>query len=122
MAIKYSLIEILTSEGARWRGKPLALAIVDYAAKQKIALRCAVFRGLAGCYENGEIANRDIVILSLNMPVKIEIVLPSTQLETILPRIEEMVEDSIVFVREVDVLVFRSRKHLIPRNIKVKDV
>ncbi|MDD3928063.1 MAG: DUF190 domain-containing protein [bacterium] len=121
MAISYSLIEIFTSEGAMWQGKPLTTAVVNYVADQKIALRCIVFRGLAGCYENGEIAVQDIVILSLNMPVKVEIILPTTQLEAVLPHIEEMVQDGIVSVRDAGVRFFRSRKHLIPKHLKVRD-
>ena len=62
--IEYSVIEIFTNEEARYQNKPLYKAIVSYVNKLKIATRCLVMKGLEACYENGEIATQDILVLS----------------------------------------------------------
>lgn len=121
MPLDYNIIEIFTSEEARWQGRPVWDAIVDHVRRSSIAARCIVSKGLAGCYENGEIASNNIEILSFNMPMKIEVILPSAELNTVLPGIEEMVTDGIVAVKDVEVRVHTANKRLIPRQLRVKD-
>jgi len=122
MSLKYNVIEIFTSEEVRWQGKPLHLAIIDHVRNAKIAARCLVAKGVAGSYENGEIASTSLEILSLNMPLKIEIIFPAAELNAILPGIEEMVTDGIVVVEDMDIRSHRTKERLIPRQIQVKDV
>jgi len=122
MALRYSKIEIFTNEEAVHRGAPLYKAVVQYVLGLKIAARCLVSRCMEGCYENGEMATQAILIGSFNMPVMIQIVLPSVQAEVILPTLEEMVEEGIVTVSEITVRCHKTRNHLIPRYLKVKDV
>ncbi len=122
MSLKYNVIEIFTSEEVRWKGKPLHRAIIDHVRNAKIAARCLVVKGVAGSYENGEIASTSLEILSLNMPLKIEIILPAAELNAILPGIEEMVTDGIVVVEDMDIRSHRTKERLIPRQIQVKDV
>ncbi len=118
----YCIIEIFTGEEARWKGQPVISAVVDHVRNARIAARCLVFRGIAGCYENGETANPHIEVLTFNMPLKIEILLPSAELAALLPAIEEMVTDGIVTVREADVRSHSIPQRLIPRHLKVRDV
>ncbi len=122
MPLNYNSIEIFTSEEARWNDRPLYSEIIEYVRKYKIAARCIVTKGAAGCYENGETAAGNIEILSYNMPLKIEIILPSAELNVILPGIEEMVTEGIVAVRDLDIRSHKAEKHLIPRQLLVKDV
>ncbi len=81
-----------------------------------------VTRGMAGCYESGELASRNILTISYNLPVKVEIILPAAEADRLRPEIEAMVTDGIVSVREMTVHSYRTRKHLIPRQIKVRDI
>jgi len=122
MPMKYNVIEIFTSEETRYHGKPLHEAIVQYIRSLKLAARCITTRGIAGCYENGEVATQNILILSFNMPLKIEIILPSPELNLVLPTIEEMVTDGIVVVEDMEIRCHKTKKSLIPRQIRVKDV
>jgi len=121
LSISYSLVEVFTSEDVRVHGKPIWGAVVDCVSKSSIAARCIVMKGFAGCYESGEVAADNIEILSYNMPVKIEIILPTAELDIILPSIEEMVVDGIVAVAGRDVYLHRSQRQLIPRQMKVRD-
>lgn len=122
MSLKYNIIEIFTSEETRWNNKPVWDSVVEYVNKSSIAARCLVYKAFSGSYENAEIASSRIETLSYNMPIKIEIVLPAAELETILHQIEEMVSDGIVAVRDVMVGLHRTNKRLIPRQLKIKDV
>ena len=69
----YKTVVIFTSEEARWHGSPLYEAIVRVIAHEKSASRCIVTRGVAGCFENGEVASHRVLDISHNMPLKIEI-------------------------------------------------
>ncbi len=122
MALRYSKIEIFTNEETNYRGTHLYKAVVQYILGLKIAARCMVARCMEGCYENGEMATQSVLIGSFNMPVIIHIILPSVQAELILPTLEEMVEEGIVTVSEIAVRCHKTRNHLIPRHLKVKDV
>jgi CBS domain-containing protein len=120
--MNYKVIEIFTSENARWHGKSIHEAILEVVRKQKLAARCLMTRALAGCYENGEVATWKIEILSFNMPLKIEVILPTSQADTLLPTIQEMVLDGIVGVRDLSVASHRTQKHLLPKHLLVRDV
>lgn len=122
MALRYSKIEIFTNEETNYRGIHLYKAVVRYVLGLKIAARCLVTRCMEGCYENGEMATQSVLIGSFNMPVMIHIVLPSVQADLILPTLEEMVEEGIVTVSEITVQCHKTRNHIIPRYLKVKDV
>jgi CBS domain-containing protein len=120
--MNYKVIEVFTSEDVRWHGKPLAEAIVDHVRSRKLAARCLVLRGLAGCYESGEVATAKVEILSFKMPLKIEIVLPASEADSLLPALQDMVTDGVVTVREVAAASHRTEKHLLPRHLRVRDV
>ena len=121
MSLDYKVIEVFTSESVRHHGKPLHEAIVQYVCGLRIAARCMVTRGIGGCFENGEVAAGKIEILSFNMPLKIEIILPAPELDLVLPEIERMVTDGIVVVEDRQIRSHRTSKSFIPRHLKVKD-
>jgi CBS domain-containing protein len=121
MSIPYGVIEVFTSEQARREGKPLSHAIVDFVHAQKVAARCIVTRGVAGCYENGEVATQGIEVLSYNMPLKIEIIAPMPEIERMRPAIQEMVGDGIVVVEEMRMCSHRTHARLLPRQLRVRD-
>lgn len=108
--LTYSVIEVFTSEEARWHGVPLYDAIVRAVAKEGAFARCLVTKGIAGCYEDGELASHRVLDLSYNMPLKIEIVLPASELERVLARVEEMVGDGIIVVEDVEIRSHRTHR------------
>ena len=120
--LQYKVIEIFTSEKVRWKGRPLNEAVVQYVHDLKIVARCLVTRAVDGCYESGEVATGRLEVLSYNMPLRIAIVLPAAEIERVLPEVEAMVEDGIVAVHHLDVVSHKTRKQLLPRQIKVRDI
>jgi len=120
--LQYKVIEIFTSEKVRWKGRPLNEAVVQYVHDLKIAARCLVTRAVDGCYESGEVATGRLEVLSYNMPLRIAIVLPAAEIERVLPEVEAMVEDGIVAVHHLDVVSHKTRKQLVPSQIKVRNI
>lgn len=119
--LEYKAIEIFTNEEARWQGKPVSEAVVQYVAGMKIAARCIVTRGTDGCYESGEVATRRLEVLSFNMPVRIYILLPAAEYARTIGAIEQMVTDGIVAVHPLDVVSHRARNRILPRHVRVRD-
>lgn len=122
MPLEYSMIEIFSSEEVRYDGKPLAEAMVEFVRGLKIAARCIVTRGIGGCFETGEVATQSILDLSYNMPLKIEILLPSAQVDRVLPTVEKMVVEGVITVHPIRVLVHKTERRMLPRHFKVKDI
>ncbi len=120
--LQYKVIEIFTSEKTRWKGRPLDETIVQYVHDLKIAARCLVTRAIDGCYESGEVATGRLEILSYNMPLRIAIVLPASEIERVLPEVEAMVTEGIVAVHHLDVVSHKTRKQLVPKQIKVRNI
>ncbi|MCL6591871.1 MAG: DUF190 domain-containing protein [Firmicutes bacterium] len=122
MPVNYKLITIFTSEDSRWNGKPLYEAVIGHVRGLKTAARCIITRGIAGCYENGEISTQKLLELSYNMPLKIEILVPEAEADSLLNAFEEAVTDGVVTVDNIKVCSFKSSKRLVPKQLKVKDV
>ena len=120
--LNYKAIEIFTSEDARYRKKPLVDAVLQYVRGLKIAARCIVTRGIAGCYESGEMATGRLEILSFNMPVRIYIVIPAAETERVLDGLNGMVSEGIVALHDLNVLSHRTRNAFFPRQLLVRDV
>lgn len=122
MPLSYCVIEVYTSEEARWRKQPLWEAIVSHVVKTQVAARCLVFKGVAGGYESGELSSSHLEIISYNMPTKLEIVVPTAECQRLLDELAPMVTDGILAVRDAHVRVHRVKHRLIPRQLRVRDV
>ncbi|MFH1033097.1 MAG: DUF190 domain-containing protein [Pseudomonadota bacterium] len=120
--MEYSIICIYASEEARWQGRPLADALMQLLREGQMAARCLVTRGVAGCYEDGEMASGRVEVLSFNLPLKIEIVLPAAEAAELLPRVTEMVEQGLVGVSPLNMVAHKVKQHLVPPHLKVRDV
>jgi CBS domain-containing protein len=122
MPLAYSIIEIYTAERARYQGRPVWEAAVDHVLKAGTAARCLVFKGVAGGYEDGEPVGGHLEVLSYDLPVKVEIVVPSAECGRLLRALETVVTDGILTVRQADVRVHHIKDRLIPRRLRVRDV
>lgn len=61
-------------------------------------------------------------ILSYNMPVRITIVLPASDFDTVLSQVDTLVTDGIIAVRDVDVISHKTRGLLLPRQTRVREI
>ncbi|RCK77941.1 MAG: histidine kinase [Candidatus Ozemobacter sibiricus] len=120
--LAYSLIRIYTSERARFDGKPLWEGIIQFVAELKIAARCFVSKGLAGCFENGEVALPTIEVLAYDFPLRIDVLLPTSELPLVLPELEEIVTDGLITVDPVNVVAHKSSMTILPMHLRVRSV
>ena len=121
MAITYHIIDIYTSEDTRCHGKAAWDVVIRRVQELHIDARCIIHRGFAGFYENGEIASSFIEVECFNMPIKIEIVLPSAELDTVMSIVDEVISDGLVTAESIDVYHHKCRQSLIPRQMLVRD-
>ncbi|MFZ1986781.1 MAG: DUF190 domain-containing protein [Desulfatitalea sp.] len=119
--LPYKAIEIFTSEETRCQGKPVAEAVIAFIRELKIAARCVVTKGIAGCYESGEVATGRLEILAYNLPIRIYIVLPAAESERVLAGLDGLVSDGIVALHDLQVVGHRARNAFFPRQFRVRD-
>ncbi len=120
--LAYSLIRIYTSERARFDGKPLWEGVIQFVTELKIAARCFVSKGLAGCFENGVVAMPTIEVLAYDFPLRIDLLLPTSELPLVLPELEEIVTDGLITVDPVNVVAHKSSMTVLPMHLRVRSV
>jgi PII-like signaling protein len=97
-----TLARIFTNEGSCYRGKALCQEIINLVARQKIAARCQVSKGIAGCRENGDIATAGIESLSFSMPLELIVIMPQQEGGRLLPMIEAMLDEGIMTIETME--------------------
>lgn len=119
--LHYKSIEILTDEDARYGRKSVTDAVIDYIRGLKIAARCVVTRGIAGCDESGAVATTRVEVLSSNLPIRIAIILPAASLEQVLQGLDERVSRGIITVHDLQVARYKTTHTLFPPQLTVRD-
>ena len=97
------LVRIYIGETDRWHGQPLYMAILLKAREMGLA-GGTVFRGIAGYGANSVIHTANILRLSEDLPVVIEIVDTDEKVQAFLPVLDEMVKEGLILLREVEVV------------------
>lgn len=97
------LLRIYIGETDRWHGQPLYMAILLKAREMGLA-GGTVFRGIAGYGANSVIHTANILRLSEDLPVVIEIVDTDEKIQVFLPVLDEMVKEGLILLREVEVV------------------
>ncbi|MCL1979881.1 MAG: DUF190 domain-containing protein [Proteobacteria bacterium] len=120
--LDYQAIEIFTNEEARHQGKPIADAVIQYIRGLKIAARCMVTRGIAGCDESGEVATSRLELLSYNLPIRISIILPAAIASQVLAGLDPMIGNGIIAVRDLTMVSHKAATTFFPRQLAVRDV
>jgi len=103
---KAERIRIYVGEDDKFKGTPLAEAIVKEARRLGLA-GATVFRGLMGFGANSRIHTSRILRLSEGLPVVIEIVDHPDQLEKLLATLDGMVKEGLVTRESVAVIAYR---------------
>jgi PII-like signaling protein len=101
------LLRIFIGESDQWHGKPLYEAIVMKARELHLA-GATVLRGPMGFGAHSRMHTAKILRLSQDLPIVIEIVDEQEKIETLLPHIDEMVEEGLVTMEKVRVIKYRA--------------
>ncbi|OGR49902.1 MAG: hypothetical protein A2X40_06060 [Elusimicrobia bacterium GWC2_65_9] len=103
------LLRIFMGESDQWEGRPLHQAIVE-AARQEGLAGASVFKGFMGYGRNSELHTANLLRLSEDLPVVVEIVDESPKLARFLRRhVNRMMRDGLVTVEKARVLLRRGR-------------
>ncbi|MFZ1128899.1 DUF190 domain-containing protein [Methanoregula sp.] len=94
------LLKIYIAESAKIDGRPAYKYLVDY-FKEKGFPGCTVLRGMAGFGHENVIHTVDVLRLSLDLPVTIEVVDTEERIMAVLPEIEKFVEHGQVTLQDV---------------------
>jgi|SRR5579872_2388795 len=101
------ILRIFVGESDRWHGKPLYEAIVERARAEGLA-GATVLRGIEGFGADSRMHTSRILRLSEDLPIVIEIVDRQSEIDRILPLLDEMIGEGLVTTERVHVVAYRS--------------
>jgi PII-like signaling protein len=104
-----TLMRIHIGESDRWHGKPLYEAIIELLRRDNFS-GATVLRGVGGYGSSSIYHSEKILRLSQDLPIVIEVIEYAERIETILPRLDEMIGGGLVTLEKVRVILYRSGK------------
>ncbi|MDY7094733.1 MAG: DUF190 domain-containing protein [Acidobacteriota bacterium] len=100
------LLRIFIGESDRWQGQPLYQVLVRRAREEGLA-GATVLRGLEGFGANSRLHSANILRLSQDLPLVVEIVDEEEKVRAFLPQIDELVGEGLVTLERVEVILYR---------------
>lgn len=101
-------LRIYIGESDRWRGKPLDTAILEAIRAQGLA-GATVFRGVSGFGAHSHIRTTSIEVLSIDLPVVIEVVDIPERIQRALDAVSPMVQEGLVTLEDVTIVKYTHR-------------
>jgi PII-like signaling protein len=102
-------LRIYIGESDQWHHRPLHLALVEFLRKQGLA-GATVLRGVEGFGAHSKIHSAQILRLSEDLPMVVEVIDERARIEAVLPELGEMVQEGLIMTLEVDVRMYRHRQ------------
>jgi hypothetical protein len=99
------LVRIFIGESDKWHHRPLVTAIVERLRREGFA-GATVFHGVAGFGARSVLHTAQILRLSEDLPVVIEVVDTEEHVERLIPLLDEMVSEGLVTMEKVRVLKY----------------
>lgn len=96
-------LTVYVDEADKYGGKPVYEVLLNIFFKRKMA-GVSVFKGIAGYGSDGVFHTSKMLELSLNMPVKLEIVESEEIINKVLPDVYQVVEKGLVEVSDTNVI------------------
>jgi len=100
------LLRIFIGESDRWHGRSLADAIVLMLREEGLA-GATVVRGIEGFGADSRLHTAHVLRLSEDLPMVIEVVDREERIRSVLPKLDEMVQEGLVCVADVDIVMYR---------------
>jgi uncharacterized protein len=100
---KAKMLRIHFGEDDKWHGKPLYEAIVMRCRELDIA-GATVFRGIEGYGASTLIHKRHLLSRSSDSPIMITVIDTEEKISTLLPALDEMVNEGLIAMSEVEVI------------------
>jgi len=99
------LVRVFVGESDKWRHQPLSIALVERLRREGFA-GATVFHGVAGFGARSVLHTSQILRLSEDLPVVIEIVDSREHVDRLIPILDEMVTEGLVTLETVRVLKY----------------
>src|SRR5262249_34259009 len=99
------LVRVFIGESDRWRGRPLATALVERLRSEGFA-GATVLRGLAGFGARSIVHTAHLLELSQDLPLVVEVVETQERVDRLMPILDEMMADGLVTLEKVRVLKY----------------
>jgi uncharacterized protein len=104
-----TLMRIHIGESDKWHGKPLYQALLELFRNDGFS-GATVLRGVGG-YGSTSIYHTDKILrLSQDLPIVIEVVEYPERIQSILPRLDEMIGGGLITLEKVHVILYRASK------------
>lgn len=104
-----TLMRIHIGESDKWHGKPLYQALLELFRSDGFS-GATVLRGVGG-YGSTSIYHTDKILrLSQDLPIVIEVVEYPERIQSILPRLDEMIGGGLITLEKVHVILYRASK------------
>ncbi|HJS74591.1 MAG TPA: DUF190 domain-containing protein [Vicinamibacteria bacterium] len=100
------MVRIFIGESDRWKGRPLADALVERLRTEGFA-GATVLRGLAGFGARSVVHTTRLLELSHDLPLVIEVVETEERVQRLQAILDEMVTDGLVTLEKVRVLKYK---------------
>jgi PII-like signaling protein len=100
------MVRIFIGESDRWKGRPLADALVERLRNDGFA-GATVLRGLAGFGARSVVHTTHLLELSQDLPLVIEVVDTEEHVQRLEPILDEMMADGMVTLEKVRVLKYK---------------
>ncbi len=101
-------LRIYISESDRWRGKPLSTEILTI-LKDSGVIGASMYRGIAGFGAHTRLSTNAIEVLSLDLPVVIEVIDTTERIAAAIERVNPMVREGLITLEDVYVVKFTHR-------------
>ena len=101
------LLRVFIGESDKWHGKPLYRAIVMKARELGLA-GATVLRGPMGFGAKSHLHTANLLRLSEDLPMIVEIVDMKEKIDLLVPLLDEMVSDGLVTIEPVQVVKYRA--------------
>ena len=103
MTGEHTLVRIYVGESDKHDGKPSYQAILEMLRREKIR-GATVLRGIAGFGAHSHLHTANILRLSQDLPIVIEIVETKENIDKVLPAVQEIAASGIITTEKVQVI------------------
>jgi PII-like signaling protein len=105
------LLRIFIGESDKFGGKPLHHAIVQKVRELGLA-GATVLRGTEGFGANSVVHTSNLLVMSTDLPIVLEIVDAEERIKTLLPHLETMVKEGMITMEYVVILMYRHNRYV----------
>ena len=109
------LMRLFLGESDRWQSRPLHQALVELFRREKLA-GATVLRGVMGFGAKSHLHTAQLLRLSQDLPVVVEVVDSQANIDRVLPEVDRMMTKGLVTLEKVRVLRYAPHSDSTPKD------